>query len=77
MRITPRILDWMINGVPVYIRRRPADGVAYATTFDFSKFIKEAPLETMRLPVEKDTLATWEPENDPRVKKKLKEYNRK
>jgi hypothetical protein len=74
--ISPRLLDYVLNGVPVYIRRRPADGVAYATTYDFSRFIKEAPLATMRLRVEKDTLATWEPETDPRVIAKLKEFNR-
>lgn len=74
--ISPRALDWILNGVPVYIRRAPIDGKAYATTYDFSKFVREAPLEIMRLPIEKDTLATWKPEADPRVIKKLAEYNR-
>lgn len=77
MAVSPRMLDWMLNGVPVYIRRRPIDGVAYATIQDFSRFIKEAPLETIRLMVDKDTLASWEPEKDIRIIRKLAEYNKK
>lgn len=76
MSVSPRMLDWAINGVPVYIRRRPIDGVAYATTYDFSRFIKEEPLETMRVRVPKDALRDWDAEKDPRVIKKLAEYNK-
>lgn len=66
--LSPRALDWLCNGVPVYIRRRPADGSVYATTSDFSKFIKEPPLETLRVPVGGiEDIRKWEPEKDPRV----------
>lgn len=75
MSVSPRMLDWAINGVPVYIRRRPVDGVAYATTYDYSKFMSEAPLETMRVHVPKDALATWDAAQDPRVIKRLRHYN--
>jgi hypothetical protein len=51
--------------VTVYIRRSPTDGSVYATTQDFSKFIMEPPLETVRLPED-----TWE--SDPRLIEKLK-----
>lgn len=77
MNISPRMLDWIINGVPVYIRRRPSDGVAYATTEDFSRFLPNEPaLETVRLMIEKDTPASWKPENDIRVIRKLADYNK-
>jgi hypothetical protein len=76
MSVTPRMLDWAINGVPVYIRRAPVDGKAYATTYDYSRFIKEPPLETVRLMVKPDTLASWKPEEDPRILAKLAEYNK-
>lgn len=66
--ISPRALDWLCNGVPVYIRRRPSDGKVYATTFDFSKFVREDPLATLRVPVgDLKDLRGWEPETDPRV----------
>lgn len=74
MSVTPRMLDWALNGVPVYIRRRPIDGVAYATIVDFSRFIREAPLHTMR--VRKDTPAGWDPTTHPSVVKKVAEFNR-
>ncbi len=76
MSMSPRALDWLVNGVPVYIRRRPIDGVAYATVQDLSKFIDEPPLEVVRLMSDKDTLATWEPADDPRILAKLEEYNK-
>lgn len=66
--MTPRALDWMCNGVPVYIRRRPTDGGVYATTYDFSRFIREEPLETLRIPVgDLQDIRMWTPEQDPRV----------
>jgi hypothetical protein len=70
------MLDWVLNGIPIYIRRRPIDGVAYATINDFSKFVKEPPLDTMRVRITKDTPAGWDPTSHPRVVKKLAEYNR-
>jgi len=48
-KISARELDWVLNGVPVYIRRRPLDGKLYATRFDFSQFVKEPPLATVRV----------------------------
>lgn len=65
--ISPRLLDWVLNGVPVYIRRRPSDGIAYATTTDFSKFLTEAPLETIRVTIKKDTPKEFDPCTDPKV----------
>jgi hypothetical protein len=70
------MLDWALNGVPVYIRKRPIDGAVYATTFDFSKFIREAALETMRVHVPKNALRNWDAAQDPRVKKKIAEWER-
>jgi hypothetical protein len=40
----------------VYIRRNPQDGSVYATTLDFSKYVMEPPLETVRVPVPPDKL---------------------
>jgi hypothetical protein len=76
MSVSPRMLDWALNGVPVYIRRRPIDGVAYATTYDFSQFIKEPPLHTMRVRINKDTPAGWDPTTHKSVVKKVAEFNR-
>jgi hypothetical protein len=67
-KLSPRALDWICNGVPVYIRRRPLTGEVYATLHDFSKFIHEPPLEVMRLRVgDLADIRTWEPEKDARV----------
>jgi hypothetical protein len=72
---TPRQLDWLCNGVPVYIRRRPSDGKVYATTADFSRFIREEPLETLRISFASiDDIRNWEPEADERVKKAMAKY---
>jgi hypothetical protein len=66
--MSPRALDWCVNGVPVYIRRRPVDGSVYATTCDFSKFLREEPLETLRIPVgDVYDIRDWKAELDPRV----------
>lgn len=74
--LTPRQLDWLLNGVPVYIRRRP-DGTLYATSFDFSKFLPgEEPEATLRLRFDKFTPADWVPEEDPKVLEKLEEMRR-
>lgn len=71
--ISPRLLDWAINGVPVYIRRRPFDGVIYATTHDFSRFIDEPVLATVRVPITAETPADFNPEEHESVLKKLAE----
>lgn len=71
--VSPRLLDWALNGVPVYIRRRPADNKLYATTYDFSQFIKEPPLATVRVPVGADTPRDFKPEEHPKVLKALAE----
>lgn len=76
MSVSPRMLDWAINGVPVYIRRGPIDGKAYATTYDYSRFLPhDSPLETMRVRVPKDALRDWDAAKDPRVIKALEKYN--
>lgn len=73
--LTPRALDWACNGVPVYIRRRPVDGAVYATTFDFSKFVRDEPLETLRLPVGDITdIRAWRPEGDERVQQVIAKW---
>lgn len=72
--VSPRLLDWVLNGVPVYIRRRPADGVPYATTYDFSKFLTEAPLETVRVQIAKDTPKEFDPCTAPSVLKALEKH---
>jgi hypothetical protein len=74
-KLSPRALDWMFNGVPVYIRRKPLTGEVYATTHDFSKHISEPPLETVRLPVGDLTdIRTWQPEKDERVIAVMEKY---
>lgn len=75
MKISPRMLDWIVNGVPVYIRKHP-DGTYYATTEDFSKYLTDRPVETVRLEIEHNTPASWKPEQDERVLAKLREYNK-
>lgn len=74
-RITPQLLDWAIRGVPVYIRRRPADKVAYATTCDFSKFVMEPPIETIYVRVPKDAPVGWDAEKDQAIVAALAKYN--
>jgi len=74
--MTPRQLDWLINGVPVYIRARPADGELYATACDFSKFLTEEPIATVRVKFDKHTPADWVPEEDPAVLRKLEELRK-
>lgn len=76
--VSPRALDAVLNGLKVYIRRRPADGVAYATSYDFSKFVMAEPLETMRLSFDttEDLKAVYDNlEADPRVKAVVDRYN--
>lgn len=70
---TPRLLDWVLNGVPVYIRKRPIDGVLYATMTDFSRFIKEEPEATVRVKIAPDTPKDFDPCGAPEVLAKLYE----
>lgn len=72
--IAPRLLDWLCNGVPVYIRRRPHDGKVYATLYDYSPFIKEEPLEVVRVPIKVDTPKEFKPEEHPSVLKALERH---
>ena len=75
--VSPRALDYMLNGVPVYIRRRPADQVAYATTYDFSKFVMEEPLQVVRKKFNNlDEIRAYKPDEDPVILKLLAEYNK-
>lgn len=75
MNISPRMLDWLINGVPVYIYKHP-DGSYYAATEDFNRYFAVKSVETVRLPIEPNTPVTWKPELDERVLAKLREYNK-
>lgn len=70
---TPRMLDWALNGVPVYIRKRPIDGQFYATMTDFSRFIKEAPEAEVRVRITVDTPKDFDPCGAPEVLAKLYE----
>jgi hypothetical protein len=80
--IPPRVLDWAINGIPVYIRERhalrPTDrDLVYATTHDFSRFTREEPLETMRIKVPKDAPPDWDPTTAPKVIERVHFHNSK
>jgi hypothetical protein len=67
------MLDWVLNGVPVYIRKRPSDGKLYATTYDFGRFLKEPALATVRVRLAKDTPKDFKPEEHRSVLKKMRE----
>lgn len=72
--ITPRLLDIVANGYPVFIRRRK-DGSIYATGHDFSNFLPdEPPLATVRVPITRDTPADFKPEEHASVLSKLAEF---
>lgn len=73
--VSPQLLDWALNGIPVQIWRRPTDHVCYATTHDFRKFIGTEPLETMRIKAKPDTPAGYDFAEHPKVKKRLAELN--
>lgn len=49
-RISPGALDALINGRKVYINRRPADNMVYATIHDFEPFGVK-PLKIVRVPI--------------------------
>jgi hypothetical protein len=68
------LLDWALNGVPVYIRKS-VSGEVYATTCDFSQFLIGPPLETVRIRVDEYTPAGYDCATDPVILRKLKEYN--
>lgn len=73
MVMTPRLLDWILNGVPVYIRKRPADGALYATKYDFSRFIREEPVATVHVKITVETPKDFDPCGAPAVLAKLRE----
>lgn len=75
-KMTPRQLDWILNGVPVYIRRRPSDGEVYATMYDFSRFIKEAPLAEVRVKITVETPKDYDPCTAPKVLAKIAELSK-
>lgn len=50
--ISPRQLDILCNGYPVRFYKRPADGVIYASLYDYSRF-RVDPLHTIRVPLDK------------------------
>jgi hypothetical protein len=51
--MTPKMLDYVVNGAKVFIYKRP-DGSKYATVHDFSKFgLKEMIL--IRVPLKADS----------------------
>lgn len=73
-QITPAILDAVINGVPVFIYKRPGDGVHYASLDDYARHFGSsfAPVEVFRVPARPDLevdFLKW-----PEVVAKLKEY---
>jgi hypothetical protein len=72
--MSPRELDWRINGVPVYIYKRPNGGVIYPSMFDFDRFGVEA-LATVRVPIAEvqDMTDPEELYKHPKVVAKLKE----
>lgn len=71
--MTPRELDWIISGMPVYINKRPHDGGIYATIHDYSRFnIK--PLATVRVPL-KDLTKADDALTHPTVTAKIKEFS--
>ena len=61
----PGALDALINGIKVYINRRPQDGSVYATVHDFSRFGVKS-LKVVRVP-----LSCLNPEQHPDVLKAL------
>ncbi len=75
-KMTPRLMDWILNGVPVYIRRRPVDGALYATAYDFSRFLKEEPEATVRVKITAETARDFDPETAPEVLAKLAELRK-
>lgn len=55
--MSPLQLDMLINGLKVFIYRRPSDQVVYAELCDFSRFGVDA-LEVVRIPLDKLTPTT-------------------
>lgn len=71
--MTPKQLDYIINGAKVFIYRRP-NGTAYASLHDYSDFGVDA-LEVVR--VKLDEKATLESvENDPAVVRRTLAHSR-
>jgi hypothetical protein len=73
-KMTPKMLDWAANGVEVFIRRRPKDGLAFATTYDYGKLITEPPLEVLRVRVPVEDIKAFEPETHPQVMAALRRH---
>lgn len=70
--MTPTQLDAFINGVAVYIYRRP-DGVLWATTHDWS-YVGSKPVEMIRVPQPLDkSIIGWTPTNNGIVRARLAE----
>jgi hypothetical protein len=69
--MTPRELDILAYGLKVYIRARPTDASLYATIHDFSKFIDEEPVATIRVPASELT-EDWSVDTCPIVAAALK-----
>jgi hypothetical protein len=70
--MTPKMLDWIVSGVPVRIYHRPSDGVYYASVHDFELFGVK-PVETIRVratPTLPADINTW-----PKVIAALKKWN--
>jgi hypothetical protein len=76
MNVTLKMIDWALHGVPVYFHRSVGTGEVYATTHDFSRFIKEPPIEIVRVRITPDTPAGYDCATDPVILNRLKEYNR-
>lgn len=72
--VTPRMLDWAINGVPVNIYHRPSAPQYYASIHDFKRFGVQ-PVAVVRVPAE--GLVNEESAiSHPAVLAKLDEFNR-
>lgn len=76
MLSSPRVLDWVINGVPVYIYERPQAGAVgwtryYSSTHDYARFRLE-PMMVIRVrPPMPEFIGPWNPEYDPAVLARL------
>lgn len=67
--MTPKQLDYIINGAKVFIYKRPSDGKIYASLHDYSVFGVGA-LEVVRVKLnEKSTMESVE--NDPAVTRRV------
>lgn len=80
--LTPKMLDWAINGIPVHIHRRPQLLLDrnphmhshYATIYDFARY-NVPTLEVIRVPVPMSALSDWDPTKHESVLARLKALN--